>query len=226
MFYLIEKLATAARAKTRERLESAVDSQALSILGQEIYDCEANLRQAKQHLAQVMADKVKMQRQLELYKAKLVEKEALIQRYLAQNDEQNAAVIANALVDQEALIAQQQQQCEQLQQYENRLLANLKTTTNQLEMYRAQLHMARTTQHAQQAVGKLAKHSNCHSDAFEKMQDSVTRLQAKQSAFDDQMQAMQQIDSYMEQGTTLNLAKLEKQDKVNAVLARLRSQSH
>ena len=58
------------------------------------------------------------------------------------------------------------------------------------------------------------------------MQDSVTRLQAKQSAFDDQMQAMQQIDSYMEQGTTLNLAKLEKQDKVNAVLARLRSQSH
>ena len=93
-------------------------------------------------------------------------------------------------------------------------------------MYRAQLHMARTTQHAQQAVGKLAKHSNCHSDAFEKMQDSVTRLQAKQSAFDDQMQAMQQIDSYMEQGTTLNLAKLEKQDKVNAVLARLRSQSH
>ena len=110
MFYLIEKLATAARAKTRERLESAVDSQALSILGQEIYDCEANLRQAKQHLAQVMADKVKMQRQLELYKAKLVEKEALIQRYLAQNDEQNAAVIANALVDQEALIAQQQQQ--------------------------------------------------------------------------------------------------------------------
>jgi hypothetical protein len=40
------------------------------------------------------------------------------------------------------------------------------------------------------------------------------------------MQAMQQIDSYMEQGTTLDLAKLEKQDKVNAVLARLRSQSH
>lgn len=38
MLYLIEKLATAVRGGTREVLETAVDANALRILGQEIYE--------------------------------------------------------------------------------------------------------------------------------------------------------------------------------------------
>lgn len=41
MSYLLNKLATALRGGTREVLASAVDANALRILGQEIYECEA-----------------------------------------------------------------------------------------------------------------------------------------------------------------------------------------
>ena len=65
MFSLIKKLATAHRGGAREVLESAVDTNALRIFAQEIYECESSLKQSKHHLSGVMADKLKIKRQLE-----------------------------------------------------------------------------------------------------------------------------------------------------------------
>lgn len=197
MFYLIEKLATAVRGGTREVLETAVDANALRILGQEIYECESNLRQAKQHLAQVMADKLRLQRQLDAQKNQLVAQETLIRHHLEQGDGAAALSLADDFSQHEARLAQQQRQHDQLQAYEQRLLQTLKSTANQLEHYRAELRMAQATQHAQQAVGKLSRHANVHSDKFARMQDSLERIHQRHAAFDDQMQAQQDIDAYL-----------------------------
>ena len=197
MFYLIEKLATAVRGGTREVLETAVDANAIRILGQEMYECESSLREAKQHLAQVMADKLRLQRQLEAQKTQLAAKETLICRYLEQGDEAAALVQADDFSQHEARLEQQQRQHDQLHAYEQRLLQTLKSTANKLEHYRAELRMAQATQHAQQAVGKLSRHANIHSDKFARMQDSLERIQQRHNAFDDQIQAQQDIDAYL-----------------------------
>ncbi len=80
----------------------AVDANAIRILGQEIYESESSLRQAKQHLAQVMADKLRLQRQLDAQQTQLVAKEALIRRHLEQGDEAAALSLAEDFSQHEA----------------------------------------------------------------------------------------------------------------------------
>lgn len=201
MLYLIEKLATAVRGGTREVLETAVDANALRILGQEIYECESSLRQSKQHLSGVMAEKLRLQRRIDAHKQNMTGKETAIRSRLEQGDEAEALMLAEELSRQEEWLAAQQRQHDQLQGYEERLLKTLKTTTYKLEQYRSELRMAQATQHAQKAVGKLSRHANIHSDKFARMQDSLERIRQQHDAFDDQMQAMQQIDSYLDDET-------------------------
>lgn len=222
MFYLLNKLATALRGGTREVLASAVDANALRILGQEIYECEANLRQAKQHLAQVMANKLKLQRQLEQSQQRLTAQEQAICEHLAAQEQQQASALAVHLVAQEAMVAQQTEQCQQLEAYEQRLLQTLKMTAIKLEHNRTQLAMAQTTQHAQQAVGQLAQQTNRQSDSFERMQDSLDRIQTQQAAFEDHVLAMEQIDRYLKTGSKRGN---NKDKQVRATLERLRSKA-
>lgn len=219
MFYLLDKLATALRGGTREVLETAVDANALRILAQEIYEAEAGLRQAKQHLAQVMANKLKLQRQLEQSRQRLAAEEDSIREHLARQEEQQASALAEDLLVQAELVTQQTEQLQQLEAYEQRLLQTLKLTAIKLEHYRAQLTMAQTTQHVQQAAGQLAQQRNRHSDSFERMQDSLDRIQTQQSSFEDHLLAMEQIDRYLKTGSQRGN---NKDKQIQATLERLR----
>jgi phage shock protein A len=50
------KLVTAVRGSGREAAEAVVDANAIRIFGQEIYDCEAAIQQAKRDLSRVVAE--------------------------------------------------------------------------------------------------------------------------------------------------------------------------
>ena len=197
MMQLFQKLSTAMRGGTREVLESAVDSNALRILSQEIYECEANLREAKEHLANVVAEKLKLKRILDGQKDSIESKEAAIREQLSQNNESIAMQLAEELADQEALQERQQANYDQLQSYEQNLLQVLKNTAYTLGQYRTELNMARATQNAQKTMGKVSVHKNVHGDSFSRMQDSLDRIRKRQDDFGDQMQAMQEVDAYM-----------------------------
>jgi phage shock protein A len=219
MLYLIEKLATAVRGGTREVLETAVDANAQRIFAQEIYECETNLRQSKQHLAQVMAEKLHLQRQMEAHQTRMAGKESAIRAQLQQGNEAAALPLAEELAQQESWLKTQQRQQHQLAAYEQRLLHTLKTAASKLEHYRAELRMAQATTHAQQAVGKLAGQPNAHSETFARMQDSLERIQQRHNAFDDKLEAMQQIDAYLSGEPT---EKQQHQQRASDILARLR----
>ena len=219
MLYLIEKLATAVRGGTREVLETAVDANAQRIFAQEIYECESHLRQSKQHLAQVIAEKLQLQRQMETHKTKMAGKEDAIRTQLQQGNEAAALSLAETFAQQESWLETQQQQHEQLAAYEQRLLHTLKTAASKLEHYRAELRMAQATTHAQRAMGKLASHPAINSDKFTRMQDSLERIRQQHNAFDDQHEAMQQIDAYLNGEPT---EKQQNQQRAAGVLARLR----
>ena len=78
MMQLIYKLSTAMRGGTREVLEDAVDANSLRILSQEIYECETGLRESKEHLANVVAEKISLKRKLNAQKDRIESKEAAI----------------------------------------------------------------------------------------------------------------------------------------------------
>lgn len=220
MLYLIEKLATAVRGGTREVLETAVDANAQRIFAQEIYECESNLRQSKQHLVQVMAEKLSLQRQMDTHRTRMVSKENAIRMQLQQGNEAAALPLAEELAQQESWLETQQRQHAQLVAYEQRLLNTLKTVASKLEQYRAELRMVQATTHAQQAMGKLARQPNAHSETFARMQDSLERIQHRHQAFDDKLEAMQQIDAYLSGEPT---EKQQYQQRAVEVLARLRA---
>lgn len=197
MLNLIQKLSTAMRGGTREVLETAVDANAIRIFAQEIYDCESSLQQAKQHLAGVMAEKLKLKRQLDIQADRVKHCETEVRARLQADEQEKAQLLAEEMAQQENLLTQLQQQYDKLQGYEQRLLHALKTTAHKLEQRRAELRMAQATQHAQQATGKMSGHINEHSDKFACMQESLDRIQRKQDDFDDRMQAMGEIDAQL-----------------------------
>jgi phage shock protein A len=197
MMQLIQKISTAMRGGTREVLESVVDANALTILSQEIYECEASMRQSKQHLANVIAEKISLKRKLEAQKANLKSKEEAIKVKLRQGDEVGAMHLAEAVAAQEALLEKQQGNYNQLAGYETDLLRVLKNTAYTLGEYRTELNMAKATLEAQKTMGKLSMHENTHSDSFAKVQDSLDRIRRRKETFDDQMQAMQDIDAHI-----------------------------
>lgn len=197
MLHFIQKLSTAARGGTREVLENAVDAQSLRILSQEIYECESSLKESKQHLANVVAEKLSIKRQLDAQKKRVANTEDAIRNKLEQDDEPAATLLAEELAQLESWVQTQQQQHDQLQDYETNLLQTLKRTAFSLSQYRNELTMARAVEETQKSVGKLSVHANKHSNKFLRMQESLDRIKQKHESFDDQMLAMQNIESHI-----------------------------
>ena len=220
MMQLIYKLSTAMRGGTREVLEDAVDANSLRILSQEIYECETGLRESKEHLANVVAEKISLKRRLNAQKDRIESKEAAIREQLAQNNETVAMQLAGDLADQEAMQETQQAHYDQLHTYEQNLLQVLKNTAYTLGQYRSELGMARATQQAQKSMGKLSVHRNAHSDNFSRLQDSLERIRNRQDGFDDKMQAMQEVDAHIKGEAT---PQQHKRQKTEEILARFKS---
>lgn len=220
MIQLLQKISTAMRGSTREVLEDVVDANSLRILSQEIYECETSLRESKEHLANVVAEKLSLKRKLDAQKDVIESKEAAIREQLGQGNEAVAMQLAGALADHEAVRERQQDHFDQLFSYEQNLLQVLKNTAYTLGQYRSELGMARATQQAQKSMGKLSAHRNIHSDNFSKLQDSIDRIRSKQEGFNDKMQAMQEVEAHMKGEAT---PQEQKHKKAEEILARFKS---
>jgi phage shock protein A len=220
MFSLIKKLATAHRGGAREILESAVDANALRIFAQEIYECESSLKQSKHHLSGVMADKLKIKRQLDAQTNRVKQSEAKVRAKLEANDEATAIELAEEMAQQETLLNSLEKQHAKLESYEQKLLKTLKTTAQKLEHQRAELRMAQATKHAQKAVGSISQHANDYGDKFAQMQESADMIQRKQEDFDDKMLAMDEIDAQLSGEPTEREAT---RSQAEAIMARLKA---
>jgi len=185
MIEFIQKLSTAARGGTREVLEHAVDANSLRILSQEIYECETSLKESKQHLANVVAEKLSIERKLHAQKTLIANKEEAIRNKLNADDEASALLLADELAQLEMWLDTQQQQHDQLQTYESNLLQALKRTAFSLSQYRNELNMARAVEETQKSVGKLSIHANKHSNKFANMQESLDRKRELKKCWHD-----------------------------------------
>ena len=63
---IMHKLATALRGGVRETAEVVIDANSLRIFAQEIHECENHISQSKQQLASIMAEKMRIKREIQL----------------------------------------------------------------------------------------------------------------------------------------------------------------
>ena len=194
---IMSKLATALRGGVRETAEIVIDANSLRIFGQEIHECENHISQSKQQLASIIAEKMRVKREIKAAEQCITRYEARILELIERNDEAAELSLAESVSEKEALLERHQQHCQKLQNHEEKLQQTLKKMVSKLENYRTELRMAKATSRMQSAQSKLAHCNDGAVTRFTDMQDSLDRIRDRQQTFADEMDAMDQIDAHL-----------------------------
>lgn len=189
------KIATALRGGVRESAEVVIDANGLRIFAQEIHECENHIRQSKQQLASIMAERKRVNREVQNAQTEIHTIEQRITERLEQDDEGHALKLAQQVSSKESLLEQNQKHAQQLEDHEEQLQQTLQQMINKLNNYRSEYRMAKSTGNMQSAQRKLSTHGNNMTSRFGDMEDSLDRIRDRQQQFSDEMQAMDQIDA-------------------------------
>ena len=87
---IMAKIATALRGGVRESAEVVIDANGLRIFAQEIHECENHIRQSKQQLASIMAERKRVNREVKNAQTEIHTIEQRITERLEQDDEGHA----------------------------------------------------------------------------------------------------------------------------------------
>ena len=217
---ILEKLATAFRGGVRETAEGVIDANSLRIFAQEIHECETHISESKQQLASIIAEKIHIQRKLQRSEDAISQYEQRIAMCLQDNKETEASHLAQVTAEKEFSRDKQKQHYQQLLDYEKRLQKTLKAMVNKLDSYRSELRMAQATAKLQSAQSKLSKHEGNTVSRFGSMEDSLSRIQQRQQVFNDEMNAMDQVNNYLAddvEGDMARVSELAAQNVLNRI---------
>lgn len=192
---IMAKIATAFRGGVRESAEVIIDANSLRIFAQEIHECDNHVRNTKQQLASIIAEKRRIEREIVSNQESIFQYEKRIAKLLQQDDEEAALSIARHLSTKEVLLNRNQKHGLQLQNHEDRLQKTLQTMIHRLDHFRSEYRMAKSTGRMQSAQSKLASHREGTVSRFGDMQDSLDRIREKQMQFSDELAAMDQINA-------------------------------
>jgi phage shock protein A len=214
------KLATALRGGVRESAEVIIDANSLRIFSQEIHECENHITHSKHQLASIIAEKKRVEREIDAIQASISQYEKRMADYLQQDDEASALKLAQQVSEKEAFLERNQQHCQKLFNHEQQLQQTLQKMINRLDNFRSEYRMAQATGKMQNAQGKLANRSDGALSRFGDMQDSLSRIRERQQQFSDEMEAMDQIDANLSGFSCIDEAVLKTSAK--DILARVK----
>lgn len=224
---IFKKVLTAIRGGAREVGESIVDANSTRIFEQEIKDAENHLTKAKRDLTDVMAKQMQSQREVEKLKRDISEHENYAGQALEKGNEPLALEIAEKIASLESQLADQETSLASFTASADRLKQLIKKTERQLTDYQRQLSMVKTTDSVQKATAAITDNFSSSNSKLLNAKESLERIKAKQQAFDDRMQAAEQLES--ESGDSSLQAKLKEagigpQDaSANSVLDRIKA---
>ncbi len=192
--YIMQKITAALRGAARENAEKVIDTHAIRIFEQEIYDCEYSITQAKQDLAKVMAEKVRLGRSHEQRRQAIREKEQQAGKALDKGLDAITQEIADWILEQEQVGEEERKALEKLAAHEKKLRQTLTAAAQHIARYRRELRMVQATQSSQQATAQLAVKANSLGANILCMQESLERIRSRQEQFADMEEAVITID--------------------------------
>ena len=191
---LVNKLMTAVRASTRESMQVVVDANSIRILAQEIYESEQSLGKAKYDLTQVVAEKIRLQREIENCQQVIHDMEQKTAQALELEQQGLALECAEWIAENETVLNDMQQKQQRIQQYETKLTKSLKKAVSGLNQYRRALRMAKATASSQSASARIYQGSTSIGENFANMEQSLDRIKLIQQNFNDQIEAREDVD--------------------------------
>lgn len=177
---ILKKLITALRGGINEMGESLVDSQALRILDQEIRDADNDLREAKESLANIMAQQKVADKNVDKTKVKIAEYENYAIKALDNKDEALALEVAEKIALLENELANHQKQADNFAQS----VANLRQTISQTEInirnLKQQVDIVKATESVQKAQSVVSQRYGGSTAKLQTALDSLDRIKQRQ----------------------------------------------
>ena len=224
---IFRKIITAVRGGAREAGEAIVDANSTRIFEQEIRDSEKHITLAKRDLTEVMAKQMQAARELAQLKASITEHEGYAMQALNKGNEALAIEVAEKIAQLETSLAEQQQANESYLKNTDRLKELIKKSERQLTDYKRQLSMVKTTESVHKATSAITDNFTASNSKLLNAKDSLERIKQKQTLFDDQLKAAEQLDS--ENGDSSLQSKLKEagigaqQSSAQSILERLKN---
>jgi len=182
---IIVKMMTAIRGVGREAAEDFVDANGLRIFEQEIVDCERGIVEAKFNLSQVVAQRLKIEREKSILEENHSLREDQAKQALSDHKEDIALELSELIAEQEHRLDGYSSSIQRLKDHEEKLHDILKKAVTQIKEYKHELIMAKATDSAQQASTLLSSRTNKIGSKVIDMQESLARIKARQENFED-----------------------------------------
>ena len=225
---LMQKLTTIVRGSVRESADVIIDANAVRIFEQEICDSEASVRMAKASLTVVVAEKIKLQRQIDQCQQAIRMREEQAMQALTQQLGGLPEQLAEAIAQQEEVLEKMQSSMSHLTEQAHSLTKSLKATIHKVQSYRRELELAKATERSQQAQQALhGQYEQAGLNAVE-LEASLVRIKNKQQRFDDQLSAQYKVQNELSAGdldAQLQREGIGQQDRAAQVLERLKAQA-
>lgn len=192
---LLRKLASLFTATAQQPVHELIDRNAITIFEQEIHDAEEALPTARYHLASVMAERKKLEREITQLQESLQRRLQQTQSALDKNEESLARELADQIAEDEILLENLSRQAASLQTQEVALTQRMRKAVQSIQHYRRELALAKANRHAHNALGALGSCSSDLSTRLSDMESSLQKIRSQQAHSDDVNHALEQISA-------------------------------
>lgn len=226
---VLQKILTAMRGGVNEWGESIVDNNGSRIFQQEIRDAEHELQQAKQELAALMAESTSLKRQISQAEEESSRREKDARKALSAGEEALAREVAERIVESERHAQELNATRDVLQGKIVGLRERAQQAEKQLAEYRRELQVVKTNERVLRTTAQIDTNINSNNSSLNNARQTLERIRERQNREEDQQAARAQLEkefSGADLDEKLKAAGIDdKQDAVDSVLARLKTDS-
>lgn len=223
---IASKLHTLFRSRVRENAELLIDANAIRIFEQELVDSHDSITQAKHQLTLLMSERLRLERGNHELTTQIQQREEQTINALNKGEDALATNLAEDIVDIEQALAQQTAVLTPLLERETKLKDSVQRRIKRMQEFQRELNVVKAIQSAHNVMrysdstgGKAITHVD--------LQASLNRIHDLQQQVDDQHQASEELTAHLNSnGLDQQLKDAgihSKEDKINAVLARIQA---
>jgi phage shock protein A len=198
----LSRLWTALKGHTNKSLEDAADSQALTILDQQIREAKKEIQQCGQSLHSIAAKRKMSQNKIESFNAD-IEKYSQSAAQHAESNRELALECAARVGEIENLKVSEQSILDSYLKNENTLKSNLVTAKNNLRMLEQQVDQVKATDAVQKAQVAASTHFSGGNSKVKTALDSLERIKQKQAQREAELDAASEL-AEIETGSDLD----------------------
>ncbi len=190
-----KRLFSAVKGNVNDAAEAVADSQALTILDQEMRETREEIRKSEQSLTTIVAKEKLAQRKSDDLKKAVAEHEIFAVQAMEKGDEALALEVAEKISQLESELDAEQQFLSQVSASVVQLRKSLKDSKNNLRLMQQQVDTVKATASVQKAQEGLSSHHLNTNSRMKTAAESLERLKNKQAQRSAEIEAAREMAS-------------------------------